>query len=216
MIAVSHLSPLPTNILSTPKPHRIRRTEYPSDRIDSLLAEDNASYLNKSTSQPFGHFIGARYPYLPKLLVPDTNPYWTNKTAVKADYFAGGVHSHYNWTDWSPEYNLLAQGIIEGEHATISIASNDSTTADQWKPLLTMHPTNQWFTGGPTAIASEFYPDAEWLTFDTCQSGHADFPPNPPIPWWNARRGWEPVEIMYAKGGRYGPVLDNEPHYENR
>ncbi|KAJ7239082.1 hypothetical protein C8J57DRAFT_1565419 [Mycena rebaudengoi] len=142
--------------------------------------------LTISTAPIFGHFIGQRYPYLPKTLVADTNPWWENKRAVKADYTAGDA------------------------------IANRST----WSPLLTIHPTNQWFSGGPLALASAFLGDRSWLTLDACQSGHADFPPNPPIPWWNACRGWEPVEKMYAArahdGAHARPVLDNEPHYENR
>ncbi|KAJ6611329.1 hypothetical protein B0H10DRAFT_2056712 [Mycena sp. CBHHK59/15] len=146
-------------------------------------------------------------------LVADTNPWWENKTAVKADYTAGGVPPTYDVVDWSPVYDALARGIVAGEQDAIA----NSTT---WSPLLTIHPTNQWFSGGPLALASAFLGDRSWLTLDACQSGHTDFPPNPPIPWWNARRGWEPVEQMYAAGARHGarvrPVLDNEPHYEDR
>ncbi|KAF7359842.1 putative glycohydrolase domain DUF4038 [Mycena venus] len=174
---------------------------------------NNPGVLTTSTASTFGHFIGQRYPYLPKTLVADTNPWWENKTAVKADYTAGGVPPTYDVIDWSPVYDALATGIIAGERDAIA----NSTT---WSPLLTIHPTNQWFSGGPLALASAFLGDRSWLTLDACQSGHADFPPNPPIPWWNARRGWEPVEQMYAAGAQDGahvrPVLDNEPHYENR
>lgn len=85
---------------------------------------------------------------------------------------------------------------------------------------MTIHPTNQWFNGGPVAIASAFLGDRSWLTLDSCQSGHADMPPHAPIPWWNCRRGWEPVELMYSAGSRPGeharPGVDNEAHYENR
>lgn len=83
------------------------------------------------------------------------------------------------------------------------------------KTLITGHPTNQWFTGCPLAVSSDMFPQSQWLTFDACQSGHADYPPNPPIPWWNARRGWEPIEYMYNQP-QARPVLDNEAHYENR
>lgn len=170
------------------------------------------SVINITTAKPFGNFIGQRYPYLPKLLVADTNPWWMNKTAVKADYATGGVPPTYDHVDWSDVYDALAEGVTTGEREAIS-----STT---WKPLMTIHPTNQWFSGGPIALASTLVGDREWLTFDTSQSGHADYPPNPPIPWWNARRGWEPVELMYAAGeksdGRTRPALDNEAHYEAR
>ncbi|GME30447.1 hypothetical protein UCRPA7_2175 [Neofusicoccum parvum] len=170
------------------------------------------SVINTTTAEPFGHFIGQRYPYLPKILVADTNPWWTNKTAIKADYAAGGAAPARPHTDWSEVYDGLAHGIVAGERAAVSSAT--------WRPLLTIHPTNQWFGGGPVALASAFFAGRDWLAFDACQSGHADFPPNPPVPWWNARRGWEPVERMYAAGevaaGRTRPVLDNEAHYEGR
>jgi hypothetical protein len=171
----------------------------------TALKANNPGVLNASTAPTFGQFIGQRYPYLPKTLVADTNPWWENKTAVKADYAAGGAAPAYQVVDWSPVYDALAEGIVAGERA--------SATPD-WEPLMTIHPTNQWFSGGPLALASAFLGSRAWLTLDSCQSGHADFPPNAPIPWWNARRGWEPVELMYAAGGR--PVVDNEPHYENR
>lgn len=168
--------------------------------------------INETTAYEFGQYIGSRYPYLPKTLVADTNPYWTNKTAVKANYAAGGAHAPYIYTDWTPIYDRLAQGIVAGERAT----SGDK----DWQPLMSIHPTNQWFEDGPVGIASAFYDEMDWLTLDTCQSGHTDHPPNPPIPWWNARRGWEPVEMMYARGetakGKKRPAIDNEPHYEHR
>lgn len=179
--------------------------------------------LNTDTASVFGQFIGQRYPYLPKTLVADTNPWWENKTAVKDDYLAGGVTPTYQVIDWSPIYNDLANGIVTGERQAIANSSTDNLTRRDnttWNPLMTIHPTNQWFAGGPLALASAFFGNASWLTLDTCQSGHADFPPNPPIPWWNARRGWEPIELMYAAssapGGSVRPVLDNEAHYENR
>ncbi|KAF3931032.1 hypothetical protein ABW20_dc0103511 [Dactylellina cionopaga] len=160
------------------------------------------------------------------MLVADTNPYWTNKTAVKADYAYGGVTPEYSFRDWAPEYNGLADGIIDGERATITSKLKDGpkNNADRakykWLPLMTIHPTNQWFADTPVALASSFFDKEDWLTLDSSQSGHADFPPNPPIPWWNARRGWEPVELMWAKGetakGKKRPAIDNEPHYENR
>ena len=173
---------------------------------------NTGSYINETTAKAFGTFIGKRYPYLPKILVADTNPYWTNKTAVKADYAVGGVPQDYTYTDWGPIYDDLAYGIVNGERAT--------TGNEKWWPLMTIHPTNQWFSGGPIALASAFMGDRDWLAFDTSQSGHADIMPNPPIPWWNARRGWEPVELMWkigeSKPGKKRPALDNEAHYEAR
>ncbi|OJJ00939.1 hypothetical protein ASPVEDRAFT_82490 [Aspergillus versicolor CBS 583.65] len=182
-------------------------------------SDNNGDVLNSTTAHPFGKFLGQRYPYLPKTLVGDTNPYWQNKTAVKADYAYGGVLPPYEVTDWSPVYDDLANGIVAGERQAIKASSGHKSNTTWW-PLMTIHPTNQWFTGGPLALAHDFFGDREWLTLDASQSGHADYPPNPPIPWWNCRRGWEPVEIMYAAGSKDGnkirPVIDNEPHYENR
>ncbi|KAE8332162.1 hypothetical protein BDV39DRAFT_217203 [Aspergillus sergii] len=181
-------------------------------------SDNSGDVLNTSTAFPFGKFLGQRYPYLPKTLVGDTNPYWQNKTAVKVDYTNGGAPPTYEVTDWSPVYDDLANGIVAGERETVAktSAQNDTT----WSPLMTIHPTNQWFTGGPLALAHSFFGNRTWLTLDASQSGHADYPPNPPIPWWNCRRGWEPVELMYAAGSAPGgvvrPVIDNEAHYENR
>ncbi|KAF9893683.1 hypothetical protein FE257_009851 [Aspergillus nanangensis] len=176
--------------------------------------------INATTAKTFGQFIGHRYPYLPKTLVGDTNPWWENKTAVKADYANGGIPPTYKVTDWSPVYDDLAMGIVAGERRAIATAASGRRNTGTWWPLMTIHPTNQWFTGGPVAVASAFFGNRQWLTLDASQSGHADFPPNPPIPWWNCRRGWEPVELMYATGSkskaRTRPVIDNEAHYENR
>ncbi|KAL4890310.1 hypothetical protein BDV59DRAFT_195060 [Aspergillus ambiguus] len=146
--------------------------------------------LNTNTAPAFGRFIGHRYPYLPKTLVADTNP------------CHGGVPPTYEVTDWSPVYDALANGIVAGERQAIAEAGRASPST--WWPLMTMHPTNQWFQGGPLALAHAFFGNRSWLTLDTSQSGHTDHPPNPPIPWWNCRRGWEPVELMYAAGSNAG------------
>ncbi|GAB1192904.1 hypothetical protein APSETT444_002103 [Aspergillus pseudonomiae] len=181
-------------------------------------SDNSASVLDTNTAFTFGRFIGQRYPYLPKTLVGDTNPYWLNKTAVKADYTNGGAPPTYQVIDWSPVYDDLANGIVAGERQAITDSS--AQNGPTWWPLMSIHPTNQWFTAGPLALAHAFFGDRPWLTLDASQSGHTDYPPNPPIPWWNCRRGWEPVELMYAAGsvpgGRVRPVIDNEAHYENR
>ncbi|KAF2014171.1 hypothetical protein BU24DRAFT_481590 [Aaosphaeria arxii CBS 175.79] len=156
--------------------------------------------VNQSNAFDFGQWIGKRYPGLPKMLVGDTNPYWMNKTAVKANYALGGAYPAQKVTDFSDVYEAQAAGLVSGEGKGA---------------MITIHCTNQWFEGGPLALASSFFGHRSWLTFDTSQSGHSDFPPNPPIPWWNARRGYEPVEIMY-KVHQKRPILDNEPHYEGR
>ncbi|KAF4632564.1 hypothetical protein G7Y89_g5555 [Cudoniella acicularis] len=164
------------------------------------VSNNVAGSINASNAKDFGNWIGKRYPGLPKLLVADTNPYWTNKTAVSSDYTSGGVHSPYSFTDYIPVYDEMAAGLIEGEGANAQI---------------TTHSTNQWFEGGPIALASAFFGNKQWLTFDSSQSGHSNYAPNAPIPWWNAAKGYEPVELMYAtKPAR--PALDNEAHYENR
>lgn len=143
---------------------------------------------------------------------------------MKDDYSKGGVAPDHTHIDWSDVYDELAEGIVDGEIAAVSSQSKqnytDSGDVSSWTPLITIHPTNQWFQGGPIALASAFLGDRSWLTFDTSQSGHTDYAPNPPIPWWNCRRGWETVELMYSVGesveGIIRPALDNEPHYENR
>jgi hypothetical protein len=159
-----------------------------------------AGIINATNARTVGKWIGARYAGLPKILVADTIPYWTNKTAVSSDYTKGGVHAPYSFTDYSPVYDEFAHGLIEGEGRTA---------------MITTHCTNQWFEGGPIALASAFFGDRAWLTMDSSQSGHSDYPPNPPIPWWNAARGFEPVELMYS-ANKARPAVDNEAHYENR
>lgn len=150
----------------------------------------------------FGQWFGSRYPDSPYILMADTNPIWTNKTAVSSNYALGGIQPDYSFTNYLPVLDAVATGLQAG-----SGKGNDA--------MITLHPTNQWFSGTPVAVASAFADDRDWLTFDACQSGHADYAPNPPIPWWNARRGYEPVAIMYANS-KARPVLDNEAHYEHR
>lgn len=79
---------------------------------------------------------------------------------MKVDYAAGGVAPVYPHTDWGDVYDELAEGIVSGEQAAVG---------RKWKPLMTIHPTNQWFNGGPVATASAFLGDREWLTLH--QSG---------------------------------------------
>jgi hypothetical protein len=183
------------------------------------MIANNPGPINSTTAGAFGRFIGQRYPYLPKTLVADINPWWENKTAVKADFTSGGIPHDYKVIDWSDIYDDLAMGIVTGERQYIA-ATSSAQKAKAWWPLMTTHSTNQWFTGGPVAVSSAFFGNRKWLTLYSSQSGHADFPPNPPIPWWNCRRSWEPVELMYATGSKPGartrPVIDNEAHYENR
>ncbi|KAI9690664.1 MAG: hypothetical protein M1820_009924 [Bogoriella megaspora] len=168
-------------------------------------SDNSPGSINATNAMKLGQLIGSRYPGLPKILVADTNPWWLNKTEVKADYASGGVHRNYSFTDWLPIYDDLAEGLVAGE-------TNSSQGVD---PMITIHCTNQWFEEGPIALASTQTGYRSWLTFDSSQSGHADFPPNPPIPWWNARRGYEPVELMY-QGLQRLPLVDNEAHYEGR
>ncbi|KAL4924696.1 uncharacterized protein BDV17DRAFT_295191 [Aspergillus undulatus] len=54
-------------------------------------------------------------PTYQKTLVADTNPYWQNKTAIRDDYTRGGAAPEYQVTDWSPVYDDLANGIVNGE-----------------------------------------------------------------------------------------------------
>lgn len=168
------------------------------------------SIITEENGEAFGRFIGERYPYLPKFLFADTNPYWANSGAISAEYKAGGVPNVWSSVDFRGVYDAVARGIVAGERAAIG--------DDHYQPLLTMHPRNQWMPDAPVALASANLGDRDYLTFDVAQSGHADTPPNPPIPWWNARRGYETVEVMWdtSVGGRSRPVLDNEPHYEAR
>ena len=108
---------------------------------------ESPSYLNKSTSYTFGKFIGTRYPYLPTVIVPDTNPYWANEMAAKADYAVGGTQMPFEYTNWDPEYDLLAEGITNGEREAIAImrTSRSAETSlashpdlKRWRPFMTM------------------------------------------------------------------------------
>lgn len=140
----------------------------------------------------------------------DTNPWWTNKTAVIDNFAAGGAPPAPSFTDYGPVYDLLAEGLIAGEQQAYQNLSSHQPPA-----MITIHPTNQWFSPGPVAVASAFFGDRDWLTFDSCQSGHTNYPPHCPIPWWNADRGYEPVGIMYANP-KPRPLVDDENHYEGR
>ncbi|KAM0325136.1 hypothetical protein ACHAQA_007675 [Verticillium albo-atrum] len=183
-------------------------------------------FFDTDSARNFGEYIGKRYPYMPKLLFGDINPWWKNKSEVAADYAHGGVLSSkqagdYDLMDFRPVYEALAEGFVEGERIALGERwDKPLENGLRYQPMISAHPTNQWFAGGPLALSSSFFGDRDWLTFDTAQSGHSDYPPNAPIPWWQARRGWEPAEIMYAVGetteGKKRPALDNEPHYEWR
>lgn len=168
---------------------------------DNSVGFDNVS-ITAENGYAFGQWFGARYPDSPYLLMADTNPVWTNKTAVSSNYALGGVQPEYTFDDYMPVADAVAAGLQDGSGAGSSA-------------LITLHPTNQWFTGTPLALASAFADDRDWLTLDSSQSGHADYPPNPPIEWWDTRSGYKTVEIMYAND-KVRPVLDNEPHYEAR
>lgn len=198
------------------KRHGIRVALFPAWGNYVHDSENVAGPLNTSNAGVLGEFIGKRYPYLPKILFGDINPTWQNKTQVKAEYAAGGVLSYYETIDWLPVYDTLAEGIIRGEESVI----RNGTGSAKYKPLISLHNQNQWFSGAPLALASSEAGHRDWLTFDIAQSGHSDYPPNPPINWWNCRRGYETVELMYAVGetrsGKKRPALDNEPHYEGR
>ncbi|KAK1149606.1 hypothetical protein N8T08_005155 [Aspergillus melleus] len=198
------------------KRHGIRIALFPAWGSYVHNSENIAGSLNTSNAGILGGFIGKRYPYLPKILFGDINPTWQNKTQVKEEYAAGGVPSEYETVDWLPVYDALAEGIIRGERAAV----RNSTASAKYTPLISLHNQNQWFDGAPLALASSEAGHRDWLTFDVAQSGHSDYPPNPPIHWWNCRRGYETVELMYAVGetlpGKKRPALDNEPHYEGR
>lgn len=169
--------------------------------------------ITAKNGEAFGNFIGRRYPFLPKFLFADTNPFWADQTAITADYAAGGIPGSHPIVDFSAAYDAVAAGIVAGERAVTG-------RSHRWWPLLTMHPRNQWISGAPVALASANLGDRDYLTFDAAQSGHVDIIPHAPTPWWNARRGYETVEVMWAtatsKHGKPRPVLDNEPHYEAR
>ncbi len=93
-----------------------------------------AGALTAAAAPPFGHFIGARYPFLPKLLLADTNPIWANRTAVRSDYTAGGIAPAYHFQNWSSVYDELAASIIAGERTAAG------SGGDNWKPLMSIHP----------------------------------------------------------------------------
>ncbi|KAI8311556.1 hypothetical protein K4K61_012005 [Colletotrichum sp. SAR11_59] len=185
-----------------------------------------AGFFDTTAARLFGEFVGKRYPYVPKIIFGDTNPWWKNKTAMARDYAYGGVRGtklsgEYEVIDFTDVYEAFAEGIVDGEKAAMG---------DEWgkpidnglvyQPMVSMHPTNQWFADGPLALSSSFFGNSSWLGFDTSQSGHSDYPPNAPIPWWSCRRGWEPAELMYAVGettsDKKRPAIENEPHYEGR
>ena len=183
-------------------------------------------FFDAEAARNFGEYIGNRYPYMPKLLFGDTNPWWKNKTEIIRDYAYGGVRGaktpeEYEVIDFTDVWDALAEGFVDGERRALGDKWDEPLENGLlYRPMISAHPTNQWFTGGPLALSSSWFADRDWLTFDTAQSGHSDFPPNPTIPWWSARRSWETAELMYAIGetteGKKRPALDNEPRYEWR
>ncbi len=170
--------------------------------VDNTAGDVNIT-LTAQNSYAFGRWFGTRYPDNPYVLVADTNPVYTNETTYKSAYAAGGIFPDFEYIDWSPIYDQLALGLQDG-------------SSKGKKALITIHPTNIWFPGTPTALASSFFDNRDWLTFDACQSGHTDYAPDVPMYWWNARRAYEPISLMYGNTSKTRPVLDNEGHYEGR
>jgi hypothetical protein len=175
-----------------------------SSKLTFRTLENSPGIINKTNALQFGEWIGKRYPGLPKLLVADINPLWVNKTAFIESY---GKHM-LSLVDHRPLYDLLAQGLINGE---IKNGINQTSTP----AIITAHLTNQWFTPGPIAVSSAFFDNRTWLTFDSCQTGHTNVAPNPFIHWWNAEKPFEAVRAMY-QNLIPRPIVDNEAHYENR
>jgi hypothetical protein len=171
----------------------------------SQTLENSLGAINKTNALQFGQWIGNRYPGLPKLLIADINPLWVNKTAYIENY---GKASAPSLVDHRPVYDLLAQGLINGEiKAGIDQASTPA--------IITAHLTNQWFDQGPIAIASAFFNDRTWFTFDSSQTGHTNVAPHLHMQWWNAEQPYEAVQAMY-RNPTTRPIVDNEAHYENR
>ena len=81
-----------------------------------------------TNARAFGTWIGKHYPGLLKILGVDTNSYWTNKSAMPADYQAGGVQPMPVFTDYSDVYDELAAGLRagEGDSAMITVGFPES------------------------------------------------------------------------------------------
>jgi hypothetical protein len=175
--------------------------------------------FDNDSARSYGRFLGERYPFLPKVLGGDSNPFWfaNGGADIWKRLRAGGrdpydeplpriddlptAESHDVW-------EAMAEGIL---------ASEAGAWNGRGKPLITYHPTAVWLLNGPPAIASAFFPKADWLAFDGCQSGHADFPNLPFRPafgWWDSRSSHVALTKMWDTSPTR-PILDLEGHYED-
>ena len=168
------------------------------------------------SAKTFGAFVGARYPFLPKILGGDSNPQWTNAKLIWGRYTEGGRQpldeplpdsSDLPHIDSFDIVDAMAAGFTEAEQPL---------WGGLGKPLLTYHPTALWLPWSRKATASSFFGDRDWLTLDGCQSGHADFPNlpfHPPLHFWNSRASHEPITEMRNQSP-VRPVIDLESHCE--
>ena len=181
---------------------------------------DGPIIFNAENAATFGRYVGARYPYLPKLIGGDSNPIWTNGSVVRerapkipfeAPIPPGTVLPSAHDLPRNNTYdvwNALARGIVEAE---------TPYWGDRGRPFLTYHPCPPSFVWSPLTIASNFFGEQDWLVMDGCQSGHGDaikFHYDPPMKMWDPRASHVPIELMW-KATSVRPVIDLESHCES-
>lgn len=80
--------------------------------------------FNETSAESFGRFIGHRYPFLPKIIGGDTNPFWTGGGELFKRYAANGrdpydeplpTYEDLPVHDSRPLFRAMARGIVEAE-----------------------------------------------------------------------------------------------------
>lgn len=100
--------------------------------------------FDERSAEHFGNFIGQRYPFLPKILGGDTNPFWTGGGELFKRYAQGGrqpydeplpTYQDLPVRDTRAVFDAMARGIVAAETPFW-----DNRFPGQ-VPFLTYHPT---------------------------------------------------------------------------
>jgi hypothetical protein len=103
------------------------------------------------------------------------------------------------------------------EQMVQGIQQTEASLWSEGKPILSYHPSNTWLPGHQEGYASALFPEADWLAFDGCQSGHADGCKAYLVEVmgkWEATSSHIPLAKMWASEPKR-PVIDLESHCES-
>ncbi|OJD33769.1 uncharacterized protein BKCO1_2700067 [Diplodia corticola] len=171
---------------------------------------NGAIIFNESSAESFGHYIGHRYPGLPKIIGGDSNGLWAcNASAAQEAFRADQTVDQSTLlgpiTDTRSVWARMAEGFAAAE-------SNAGAT-----PFVTWHPTNMWIATPATPLPYGHNYMAN-VSMDAVQSGH-NIPDNDTVDTrFAALRGWDSTRnyanVAAMRAAFAGPVVDLENHYE--